>query len=137
MALRPRYRHPRRHAVDAGSPLDETFWVAQSDGATSAAANWRIDDGSYRVVVMNADGSPGVDVRAEVSVDVPVLQAITFAGLIGGTVLLVIGVPLLVAGVPYEGDASGTARSRRAGADAGGVTDTRWARPLRRSRPPG
>ena len=45
-----------------GSPLDETFWVAQSDGATSAAASWKIDDGSYRVVVMNADGSPGVGV---------------------------------------------------------------------------
>jgi hypothetical protein len=48
---------------------------------------------------MNADGSPGVDVRANVSVKVPVLRAITFAGLAGGAALLVVGVPLLVAGV--------------------------------------
>jgi hypothetical protein len=82
-----------------GSPLDETFWVAQSDGATSAATSWRIDNGSYRVVVMNADGSAGVDVHADVSVEVPVLRAITLAGLAGGTVLLVIGLPLLVAGL--------------------------------------
>jgi len=81
------------------SPLDETFWVAQSDGATSAAASWKIDDGSYRVVVMNADGSPGVGVDGSLSVKVPVLGALTVGSLAGGGLLLVIGGTLLVAGL--------------------------------------
>ena len=72
-----------------GSPLDETFWVAQSDGATSAATSWKIDDGSYRVVVMNADGSPGVDVEGSLSVRVPVLGVLAVSGLAGGGLLLV------------------------------------------------
>ena len=82
-----------------GSPLDETFWVAQSDGATSAATSWKIDDGSYRVVVMNADGSPGVGVDGNLSMRVPVLGAVTVGSLVGGGLLIVIGVPLLVAGL--------------------------------------
>ena len=61
----------REGTQQPGSPLDETFWVAQSDGATSAATSWKIDDGSYRVVVMNADGSPGVDVDGSLAVRVP------------------------------------------------------------------
>ena len=82
-----------------GSPLDETFWVAQSDGATSAAASWKIDDGSYRVVVMNADGSPGVDVDGSLSVKVPVLGVLAVSSLAGGGLLLVVGGSLLVAGL--------------------------------------
>jgi hypothetical protein len=41
-------------------PVDQDFWVARSTGATSAATTWRLHDGKYRVVVMNADGTPGV-----------------------------------------------------------------------------
>ena len=82
-----------------GSPLDETFWVAQSDGATSAEASWKAQDGSYRVVVMNADGSPGVDVDGSLSLRVPLLGTLAKAGLAGGGALVVIGVPLLIAGL--------------------------------------
>ena len=80
-----------------GSPLDETFWVAQSTGVTSAAASWKIDDGSYRVVVMNADGSAGVGVDGSLSVRVPVLGVLATSSLAGGGLLLVIGGSLLVA----------------------------------------
>ena len=82
-----------------GSPLDETFWVAQSDGTTSTAASWKAHDGSYRVVVMNADGSPGVDVEGSLALRVPVLGTLAVTGLVGGGTLVVIGVPLLVAGL--------------------------------------
>jgi hypothetical protein len=82
-----------------GSPLDETFWVARSDGATSASASWKAHDGSYRIVVMNADGSPGVDVDGSLALRVPVLGTIAVTGLAGGGTLVVLGVPLLVAGL--------------------------------------
>ena len=82
-----------------GSPLDESFWVAQSDGATSASASWKAEDGSYRVVVMNADGSPGVDVDGSLALRVPILGTLAVTALAGGGALVVIGVPLLVAGL--------------------------------------
>ena len=82
-----------------GSPLDETFWVAQSDGATSASASWKAQDGSYQIVVMNADGSPGVDVDGSVSLRVPLLGTLAKTGLAAGGTLVVIGVPLLIAGL--------------------------------------
>ena len=82
-----------------GSPLDETFWVAQSDGATSAETSWKAQDGSYRIVVMNADGSPGVDVDGSLSLRVPLLGTLAKTGLAGGGALVVIGVPLLIAGL--------------------------------------
>ena len=82
-----------------GSPLDETFWVAQSDGATSAATSWKIQNGSYRVVVMNADGSAGVGVDGSLAVKVPVVGVLAVSGLVGGGLLLVIGGSLLVAGL--------------------------------------
>jgi hypothetical protein len=89
----------REGTQQPGSPLDETFWVAQSDGATSAATSWKIDDGSYRVVVMNVDGSPGVDVDGSLSVRVPLLGAITVSSLVGGGLIVVVGVTLLVSGL--------------------------------------
>jgi hypothetical protein len=92
----------REGTQQPGSPLDETFWVAQSDSATSAATSWKIDDGSYRVVVMNVDGSPGVDVDGSLSVRVPLLGAITVGSLAGGALLVVIGVSLLVSGLRRE-----------------------------------
>ena len=82
-----------------GSPLDETFWVTQSDGETSASASWKAQDGSYRIVVMNADGSPGVDVDGSVSLRVPLLGTLAKTGLAAGGTLVVIGVPLLIAGL--------------------------------------
>ena len=77
----------REGTQQPGSPLDETFWVAQSDGATSAATSWKIDDGSYRVVVMNVDGSAGVDVDGSLAVRVPLLGAIAVSSLVGGGLL--------------------------------------------------
>jgi hypothetical protein len=67
-----------------GRPADQTFWAASATGAGEQTLEWEPEDGSWNVVVMNADGSRGV--AAELS--------------IGGELdpLIWIGVGLLVAG---------------------------------------
>lgn len=80
------------------SPLDQSFWVAEADGRSAAATTWKIRDGSYRIVVMNADGSPGISVDAEFGVHVPRLTAIATTALAGGLILIVSGIVLVVAG---------------------------------------
>ena len=80
------------------SPLDQSFWVAEADGRSQAETAWKIRDGRYRIVVMNADGSPGIEVDGEVGVHVPRLTAIASTALAGGLVLVVTGIVLVIAG---------------------------------------
>ena len=51
----------RIHSV----PSSQGFWVASSSGAGARNLKRNPDDGSWTVVVMNADGQPGIDVRAD------------------------------------------------------------------------
>lgn len=45
-------------------PGEQSFWTASADGLTPL--EWEFANGEYRIVMMNADGSPGVaaDTRA-------------------------------------------------------------------------
>jgi hypothetical protein len=79
-------------------PLDQSFWVAEADGRSSAETSWKIRDGSYRVVVMNADGSPGIQLDGEVGVHVPRLTAVASTALAVGLGLVVTGIVLVIAG---------------------------------------
>jgi hypothetical protein len=99
--LRPFELTTTRHEGTAklASPLAQSFWVAKSVGSTSAATDWKVRDGSYRVVLMNADGSAGVDVEGRFGLDVPHLAAISATLLAGGLLVMVLGVALLVAGL--------------------------------------
>jgi hypothetical protein len=81
------------------SPLDQSFWVAQSEGSSAAATTWKIHDGTYRLVVMNADGSAGIDVDGRIGLHVPRLTAIGRGLLGGGLGVLLIGVTVLVLGL--------------------------------------
>jgi hypothetical protein len=81
-----------------GPPADESFWVAEAGGRSAADATWKIRDGSYRIVVMNADGSPGISVDGAFGVHVPRLTAIATTALAGGLILVVSGIVLVVAG---------------------------------------
>jgi hypothetical protein len=80
-------------------PGDESFWVEQASGARSASTTWKIRDGSYSVVLMNADGSRGVQVAAGAAVEIPYLTAISTVLVGGGLGALALGATLLVVGV--------------------------------------
>jgi hypothetical protein len=79
------------------APGDQTFWVAASSGA-HPDISWKVTDGDYRLVVMNADGSPNVDTRADFSVTVPNLPEISLVALIVGLFMLGGGIVLIVTG---------------------------------------
>jgi hypothetical protein len=42
-------------------PAGERFWAASAQGSGAQALTWDVEDGDWSVVVMNADGSAGVD----------------------------------------------------------------------------
>ena len=51
-------------------PGDLRFWVAQASGAGEQELNWDADFGRWSAVVMNADGSRGIDVEADAGVKI-------------------------------------------------------------------
>ncbi len=83
----------------AGPPGDEAFWVATAEGSGAQTLEWDLESGNWAVVVMNADGSPGVGVDATVGVKADWVLPMGIGLLAGGIVGLVIAAVMLVFGV--------------------------------------
>jgi hypothetical protein len=77
-------------------PTDQTFWVAESAGSGTQVLTWSPESGSWEAVVMNQDGSAGIDVDADIGAKIPSLLWIAVGLLIGGAVFLTVGLPLLI-----------------------------------------
>lgn len=88
-----KYRH---HAGEQrpAPPGEQDFWVASASGTGRQAVTWDLKQGSWTVVVMNADASPGVAVRASVGLKTGILLGIgiglLIAGVLGAAVALVL-----------------------------------------------
>ena len=80
----PSYR-TRRLRARPRRPADQRFWVATSDG--SKPLDWKVKDGTWSVVVMNADGSAGVDARVSAGASLPWLDELEARGVDRGRAL--------------------------------------------------
>ena len=78
------------HAGDRSlaPPADERFWAASGHGAGAQTLTWDVKDGNWSVVVMNADGSPGVDAGVSAGAQLGFLDELGWIGI--GTGLLVL-----------------------------------------------
>jgi hypothetical protein len=90
--------NPRSGSKLPARPASQPFWVAKGTGTDAATLRWKLRDGDYRVVVMNADGSRGVHTDGDVGVTVPHLPAIGWSLLGGGLALLAGGIGAIVLG---------------------------------------
>lgn len=101
----------KTEAVEGGTPAaapgSENFWVASTTGAGPQTLIWDPADGSWTVVVMNADGRPGIAVGADLGAKVPALPWIAVGFLVAGVLLLAGGALLVVGAIRRE-------RTRRA-----------------------
>jgi hypothetical protein len=82
----------------APAPATQRIWAAQAHGRGAQTLTWDVDDGDWSVVVMNADGSPGVDADVRAGANVSWLDEVAWAALGTGVVLLVISGALLYTG---------------------------------------
>jgi hypothetical protein len=92
-------RDRRPGSKQLAAPGAQTFWVAKNEGVDSAAVRWKVRDGNYRLVVMNADGSRGVNTRADAGLTVPNAPGFSWALMGGGLVLLLGGAAATVVGM--------------------------------------
>ncbi len=78
-------------------PAAQTFWSASSvDGRP---LDWKVRSGEWSVVMMNADGSPGVSVDATLGADAPFIRDLAWWLTIPGAGLGLIALILVAVGV--------------------------------------
>ena len=89
----------RRQAVVGGPPSaapgTQDFWVASDSGPGARSVEWEPTDGTWTVVVMHAEGRPGISIGADLGASMPALPWIAIGILIAGAVLLTGGVLLV------------------------------------------
>jgi hypothetical protein len=79
------------------APGTQDFWVASDTGRGNRDLEWEPADGSWTVVVMNADARPGIDVGADLGARMPAVTWIAVGVLAAGGLFLA-GGALLIAG---------------------------------------
>jgi hypothetical protein len=85
-----------RHPV---SPEHAGIWAASSHGKGEQAIDWEIEDGDWSIVVMNADGSLGVDADISAGASIPFLDELGWSAIGSGAFALLIGIGLIALGV--------------------------------------
>jgi hypothetical protein len=92
----PRGLDRRPSEALAAPPTDQSFWITSATSASTADLIWAIQDGTYRIVVMHADGTPGVTTQLHAAVTVPHMFDFAIGALVGGLLLIGGGVTVLV-----------------------------------------
>lgn len=94
---------------DVEPPGAQDIWVVSTD--SERPLEWTLLPGDWWLVVMNVDGSAGVDVAGTAAVEVPVVGAIAIG-------LLIVGLALLAGGLGFVISAARTQRRVLAAAPA-------------------
>ena len=92
-----------------GRPGAQDFWVARSEGSGSRTVTWDVDDGSWAAVAMNADGSRGVSLDADIGARIGWLFGVGLGMVVVGALLALGGALLIVLGArrPRAAQATG------------------------------
>jgi hypothetical protein len=97
------HRTPRAVEVaGAGSvapPFDQDFWAASTSGTGEQELTWETRGGRWSVVVMNADGAPGVAADVDVGFRSDAVTPIAVTLVVVGGVVVLAAVVLLVVGI--------------------------------------
>lgn len=77
-------------------PPDAALFRVAASGPGRQEVTWNVEAGDWRAVILNADGSAGVDVQASFAVRFPYLRGFAIAFTVIGGTLLLVGLLLIV-----------------------------------------
>ena len=80
------------------APAAQDIWAASAQGAGTQTVTWDVESGAWSVVVMNADGSAGIDTGISAGANVPILDDLAWGATATGVLLLGGALVLLVLG---------------------------------------
>jgi len=93
--FRVTYR-PVAGGAPQGPPTDQRFWVASASGVGTQTLTWKVRDGDWSVVLMNADGSRDVNADLDLGAKLSFLLWVAIGLLIGGALVVVGSTALIV-----------------------------------------
>jgi len=85
--------------VAPDAPGTQSIWAAEATGDATQTLTWDAEDGDWSVVVMNADGSAGVDTDISVGAEVPIVGDLATGLTVGGISGFGIGLALIAGGL--------------------------------------
>jgi hypothetical protein len=89
------------------APAEQSFWATSAGGTGEQQVTWKVKDGDWSVVVMNADASRRVDAGVRAGADLPWLDEAAWVTLGIGALIALAAAGLIVAGTraPRDGGA--------------------------------
>ena len=99
----------------AAPPGEQPFWAASAEGTGEQTLEWALEGGDWSVVVMNADGSAGVDVGLSAGAEATFLLWLGIGLLVLG-LLVLLGSGVLVFLAVRDAGAGGAAGAAQNGA---------------------
>ena len=88
-------RSPGQPGSTLAAPTEQDFWVASATSVSTAELSWPVQDGDYRLVVMNADGTADLIAQARVRLVLPGAFSVSMLALVSGVAIALIGTALL------------------------------------------
>ena len=82
-------------SIVPGDPISQTFWTKSTYGAGTQILEWELEPGSHSLVLMNDDGSAGVDMSIVLGAKIPLLFRVGVGILVGGAVVLSISILMI------------------------------------------
>lgn len=70
-----------------GPPTEQSFWAASASGVGTQTLTWKVRDGDWSAVLMNADGSRGVAADVDLGAKVSFLLWVAIGVLLGGVLV--------------------------------------------------
>ncbi|MCP3997569.1 MAG: MMPL family transporter [bacterium] len=86
---------PHTGTAVPAAPAAQSFWVASVEGPGLLTVDWSVEQGDWSIVVMNADGSAGVDASLVLGIGISNIVAVMW-GVLGFGVILMLGGGLLM-----------------------------------------
>lgn len=69
-------------------PTAQTFWKASAKGTGPQIMKWNPEEGNYVLVIMNANGSRGLNFEGSLGVKIPLMSGLTIGLLVGGFIIV-------------------------------------------------
>jgi len=82
------YKRHSGNSAPETPPTSLKSWTASAHGDGQQVLEWRLEEGTYSMVLMNADGSRGLKFSGSVGVKIPVIPGLGLGLLIGGLFLI-------------------------------------------------
>jgi hypothetical protein len=82
--------------VEPLTPPEQGLFASYAAGSGAQEITWTVEPGEWRVIIMNSDGSPRVDVDVRFGARFPYLRGFAIAGMAIGSAILLLGLVILV-----------------------------------------